>query len=234
MKKRKSEEDGGVQRGRVTTTPDVTTFKMSNQSLKVGGSSQGEINSASKNTENTKTEASPLIGNEAELPKVKMAGSDQEWDKEPVLMADSDDEKLIIDDSGLLVESPKNQSEPQTTTCPADSPVTSPSESTPANTDSSPPSRGTRSKGRRTKAPGDQLGEILRMQTAMFKSSSEPAAAVKSPGRCVGPQPNPHPTSLVKPCVSSYLERHQKEEDEIGALPPESALVKINPTEHKS
>ncbi|KAM4734052.1 little elongation complex subunit 2 [Anableps anableps] len=234
IKKTKSERNEGVQSGGATSTPDVTKSKISNENLKVS-SSQGGINAASKNTENTRAEASQLIVSEAELPKTESVDSDQKLDEDPVFMADSDEENLIIDESGPLVASPTNQSEPLATTCSVDFPVTFPIKSETTNVASSPPSKHTRSKRttRRAKAPGDQLGEILRMQTAMFKSGSEPVTAIKSPSRCVGPQLNPHSTSLVKPCVSSYLERHQNEDAEIRAVLPESASINISPPEHK-
>ncbi|MEQ2169961.1 hypothetical protein GOODEAATRI_030319 [Goodea atripinnis] len=199
-------------------------------------SSQEDFNTASRSPENPRTEPSQLVVSKAEALKTESQGSRHKWDEETVFMADSDDEKLVIDDSGSLVASLTNQSEPLTTTCSTDPPVTSPIKSTSPNTDSSPPFKGTRSKqtNRRAKASGDQLGEILRMQTAMFKSGNESAIAVKSPSCCVGPQLNPHPTSLVKQCVSSYLERQQNEEGDNRAAFPESAFVNINPTEHKS
>ncbi|XP_008410495.1 little elongation complex subunit 2 isoform X2 [Poecilia reticulata] len=233
-KKAQSQRDEEGQSSGSSRTPAVTKPKDSNETLKVSSFSQGGINSASKNKKNTRTETSQLMVSEPELQKTESSGSDQKCDKEEGFTADSDDEKLIIDEPGYPVALPTNQSEPLTTTCSADSSVTSSVQSTPAKTVSSPPCKHTRSKRttRQTKAPEDQLGEILRMQTAMFKSGSEPAPAVKSPSRCVGPQLNPHTTSLVKPCVSSYLERHQNEDAESPVV-PEFASVNISPTERK-
>ncbi|XP_012726922.2 little elongation complex subunit 2 [Fundulus heteroclitus] len=213
IKKANGQQEEGIPSGGAASAPKA-----------VSGSRE-EIGSASKTTE---TEPSKLLVSEAESPKTASAGSHQKPDEEQVYTADSDEEKLIIDDSGPPAASP-------TTTCSTEPLAASPVKSSPADTDSSPPSKGTRSKRtpRRAKAPGDQLGEILRMQTAMFKSGSESAAAMKSPSRCVGPQPTPHPTSLVKPCVSSYLERHQNEDGEVRAVPPESVFLNVHPTEHK-
>ncbi|MED6249525.1 hypothetical protein ATANTOWER_015602 [Ataeniobius toweri] len=235
IKKTKSQQDKRTESSGATSTPDVIKSDISNENPKASSSSQKDFNTASRSPENPRTEPSQLVVSEAESLKTESQGSRHKWDEETVFMADSDDEKLIIDDSGSLVAPLTNQSEPLTTTCSTDPLVTSPIKSTSPNTDSSPPFKGTRSKQttRRTKASGDQLGEILRMQTAMFKSSNESAIAVKSPSRCVGPQLNPHPTSLVKQCVSSYLERHQNEEGDNRAALPESAFVNINPTEHK-
>lgn len=236
IKKTQSQQDDEVQSSGSSRTPVVTKPKNSNKTLKVSSFPQGGINSASKNKKNTRTEPSQLIVSEPELQKTESSGSDQKCDKVQGFMADSDDEKLIIDETGSSVVLPTNQSERLTTTCSPDSSVTASIQSTPANTVSSPPSKRTRSKQttRQTKAPEDQLGEILRMQTAMFKAGSEPAPAVKSPSRCVGPQLNPHTTSLVKPCVSSYLERHQNEDAESRVVLPESSFVNISPKERKS
>ncbi|XP_014845814.1 PREDICTED: little elongation complex subunit 2 isoform X1 [Poecilia mexicana] len=233
-KKTQSQQDEEGQSGGSSRTPAVTKPNNSNETLKATSFSQGGINSAPKNKKNIRTATSQLMVSEPELQKTESSGSDQKCDKEEGFTADSDDEKLIIDEAGSSVALPTNQSEPLTTTCSADSSVTSSVQSTPAKTVSSPPCKHTRSKRttRQTKAPEDQLGEILRMQTAMFKSGSEPAPAVKSPSRCVGPQLNPHTTSLVKPCVSSYLERHQNEDAESPVV-PEFASVNISPTERK-
>uniref|UniRef100_A0A3B5MYB9 Interactor of little elongator complex ELL subunit 2 n=1 Tax=Xiphophorus couchianus TaxID=32473 RepID=A0A3B5MYB9_9TELE len=216
IKKTQSQQDEELQSSGSSSTPVVTKPKNSNKTLKVSSFSQGGLNSASKNKNNTRTETSQLIVSEPELQKTESSGSDQKCDKDEGFMAGSDDEKLIIDETGSSVALPTNQSERLTPTCSADSSVTSSVQSTPANTVSSPPCKRTRSKRttRQTKAPKDQLGEILRMQTAMFKSGSEPSPAVKSPSRCLGPQLNPHTASMVKPCVSSYLERHQNEDAE--------------------
>ncbi|XP_014323982.1 little elongation complex subunit 2 [Xiphophorus maculatus] len=235
IKKTQSQQDEELQSSGSSSTPVVTKPKNSNKTLKVSSFSQGGLNSASKNKNNTRTETSQLIVSEPELQKTESSGSDQKCDKDEGFMAGSDDEKLIIDETGSSVALPTNQSERLTPTCSADSSVTSSVQSTPANTVSSPPCKRTRSKRttRQTKAPEDQLGEILRMQTAMFKSGSEPSPAVKSPSRCLGPQLNPHTTSMVKPCVSSYLERHQNEDAESRVVLPESVITHISPTEHK-
>ncbi|CAL8373857.1 unnamed protein product [Arctogadus glacialis] len=73
-------------------------------------------------------------------------------------------------------------------------------------------------------APGDQLGEILRMQSAMLKPKAKappgclgakcPPAAATPPLGSFSPPPSSghaHPTSLVKPCVTSYLENQDGE-----------------------
>ncbi|KAG7468232.1 hypothetical protein MATL_G00140780 [Megalops atlanticus] len=61
----------------------------------------------------------------------------------------------------------------------------------------------------------DQLGQILRMQTALLKPCPDSTHDTISPPRggvslsSPAPQAQSHPQSLVKPCVSSYLEASQ-------------------------
>lgn len=108
---------------------------------------------------------------------------------------DSDEEKLVIDDS----PSP-----------PASQPVTATAQASPQA--ASRPGR----RSQRTKATGDQLSEILRMQSAMFSTTQEapkrPVVADATSPSKAPPPARSHQTSLVKPCVSSYLERHKVEE----------------------
>lgn len=123
----------------------------------------------------------------------------------PLSTGDSDDDQLIIADASPNVNVQQKHSE------------TSSSEF------SSPPRRTTRSKKLKKSPPsGDQLGEILQMQTAMF--SSNPSDIPKSSkvfqdtstlSRQHGPAPL-HSTPLVKACVSSYLERNPNQEEETG------------------
>ncbi|KAJ8247518.1 hypothetical protein GJAV_G00247310 [Gymnothorax javanicus] len=84
----------------------------------------------------------------------------------------------------------------------------------------SPTARGKAKKANRVTVPRvsqkcDQLGQILRMQSALLKPSPNTAQdPVSSPPRAVpqsttSPPAQSHLQSLVKPCVSSYLEAHQ-------------------------
>lgn len=164
----------------------------------------------------------------------------QESDEQPAFTGDSDDEKLVIDDS-VSPETPTTQSKQKTTPCSSNSPITPISESVISEV-SSPP-QGTRRtrQSKKSKVSGDQLGEILQMQTAMFNSASDTAKCptvsleTNSPARNVGPSVLSHPTSLVKSCVTSYLERNQNQDEETGASPLKSApLVNVITTEHKS
>ncbi|XP_038124781.1 little elongation complex subunit 2 [Cyprinodon tularosa] len=234
IKEKKRQQDEGVQSNKPTSTPDRTKSNLSSDCLKASRSSQEEINTVSKTTENLRTETSHQSVSEAEMPKTKSTGSQQILDDQPEFMADSDDEKLIIDDSGSVLASPTNQLKPLNIESSTDPLITSPVKPTLEMIGYSPPSKRTRSKRTtiQAKAPGDQLGEILRMQTAMFKSGNETTTPIKSPSRCVEPQLNTHQTSLVKPCVSSYLKRQQNEDGEFPMVPSESASANI-PTEHK-
>lgn len=149
--------------------------------------------------------------------------------RESVEALDSDEEKLIIDDLG----SPAATLKEQDLTSPSPSIAPPAPESVPATAESSSPHKGTRSarQSKRGEACGDQLSEILRMQSAMFKSGCDTAAAKSS--RCVEPAVQPHQTSLVKPCVTSYLER-QKNDDGETCGSSHKPSVNISTAEHKS
>ncbi|XP_004070054.1 little elongation complex subunit 2 [Oryzias latipes] len=148
--------------------------------------------------------------------------------RESVEALDSDEEKLIIDDLG----SPAATLKEQDLTSPSPSIAPPAPESVPATAESSSPHKGTRSarQSKRGEACGDQLSEILRMQSAMFKSGCDTAAAKSS--RCVEPAVQPHQTSLVKPCVTSYLER-QKNDDGETCGSSHKPSVNISTAEHK-
>lgn len=150
---------------------------------------------------------------------------------EDATLIDSDDEKLVIDDSISPVNAGPKHRKPQTPTCSADPQVVPTSESAAV---SSSPQKVTKGKRqpKRAKDSGDQLSEILRMQTAMFKPSNEmPKCSVKSPTPCLGPSVHTHSTSLVKPCVSSFLERNQNNDGETCVVPLQSSA---DTQEHKS
>lgn len=192
-------------------------------------SSQEDVSSLSVNdsvTEPTLPAVSDTVVSKMEPASID---STQESDENLVLTGDSDDEKLVIDDSVSPAATPAKRS---ATAFSADPPNTPVSESTPESS----PHAVTRCKRqcKRAKVSEDQLGEILRMQTAMFKPPSESSkCSTKSPSRSTAPVAHSHPTSLVKACVSSYLERNQNEDGESCAV-NDSSAVNINTTEHKS
>lgn len=132
--------------------------------------------------------------------KQRSMDCDSASDDVPECGGDSDDEKLVIDDSVSPTARPT--AEPP--------PVVEPELS-------SLPQAAKRlcCRSRRTKAAADQLTEILRMQSAMFSSAHETpkcsiVAGAADPS--AAPAARSQQTSLVKPCVSSYLERHKAED----------------------
>lgn len=135
-----------------------------------------------------------------------LKGSNQENTSCHPSTGDSDDDKLIIADTSPKVTKQRPQQ------CENPSP------------EFSSPSKSRSTKQKRKSPPlADQLGEILQMQTAMFTSktsdlsskSTNTAQDSRSPSS--RPEPaQPHPTSLVKACVSSYLERNPGQEEETG------------------
>lgn len=165
--------------------------------------------------------------------------SAQESEGDIAVTGDSDDEKLVIDDSLSPAVTPIR---PNTRPCSANSPIP-PVESVPVTSESSSPQNVARMKrqSKKAKVSGDQLSEILRMQTAMFNPASDTAKSSTmseestSSTQCTGPSVQSHSISLVKPCVSSYLERNHNQDGKTCAAPLESAAVaKISTPEHKS
>lgn len=236
-KKSKNQQDDGVKSQKATSASVVTRSKRSGEHYNANRSSQEDMKTPLINTENPTTESGLLSDSEAIPPKTIRVGLAEVEEEHRVFTGDSDDEKLIIDDFATSAATPTKQLQPQVTTCSADIPVTSAPESAPENIDSSPSHKGlkTRRQTKRAKYSGDQVGEILRMQTAMFKSANDTAAsATKSPSHCVGLLLNSHPISLVKPCVTSYLERQQNEDGETSAVLHESAVLNANAAEQKS
>ncbi|XP_068169184.1 little elongation complex subunit 2 isoform X2 [Antennarius striatus] len=147
---------------------------------------------------------------------------------------DTDDEMLVIDVSPASSHTIPRDA--QTTPCTPHSPVPSVSQCGPLQSEAASPQKARRQsrQSKRAKVSGDQLSEIMRMQTAMFNSANDTAKSsttsreTNSPTRCMGPTVHPHPVSLVKPCVSSYLERNQKQDGETA-----EPVVNITTTEHK-
>ncbi|XP_048825268.1 little elongation complex subunit 2 [Brienomyrus brachyistius] len=127
--------------------------------------------------------------------------------------SDSDEERLIIDQGPVSLKSP-----PRGTAAPADhGPATpwSPSPEMDGTTKPSPASplpQGSTKSARRSEVKPrqncDQVGQILRMQSALLKPSPTQAPEPMSPPPLAPniPPSQSHPQSLVKPCVTSYLE----------------------------
>lgn len=237
------EQDACVKSKKDTSCPPFSKTKRSKRTK--SSSPQEEMNTSLTDMDDSITqETAQLVVSEAAVLKTKHTKPDsgQESDEDRAFTGDSDDEKLVIDDSVSPAATPTTQPKPKTTPCSADPPITPVSESVPVNSESSSPQKITKQRrlSKRPKVSGDQLGEILRMQTAMFNSANDPAKCAtisqetNSPTRCTGPSVHSHPMSLVKPCVSSYLERNQNQDGETCTAPHESAVVNITTTEHKS
>ncbi|KAG1939343.1 little elongation complex subunit 2 isoform X1 [Pimephales promelas] len=123
--------------------------------------------------------------------------------------SDSDEERLVIDHT----VSSKTQVTPGEVSFPR---ASDPATTSPTN----PLGKGTKKGIKRPRISGecDPLGQILRMQDAMLKSTpSKNQEAVKGPVPEDKP-PEPKTHSLVKQCVTSYLESREGQGED-GALP---------------
>lgn len=201
--------------------PSSETEKVGEILVNTSGSSQEEMNISLPDTDDVRTEErSQPTASDAAVPKAEQSRLDL------ASTGDSDDEKLVIADSVSPAATPTKQ--PKLCS---------------ANSEPSTPEKVTRQRrqSKRAKVSGDQLSEILRMQKAMFSSANDAAKCsfvsqeASSSNRCVGPSTQSHPTSLVKPCVSSYLERNQSWAGETCTAPQETSPA-VNPanTRHKS
>ncbi|XP_063335710.1 little elongation complex subunit 2 [Pelmatolapia mariae] len=227
-KKIPDEQDGYIKSKKDTGSPLSKKIKTFSE----------ETSSSSIKTNDSVSDPAQQVLSEHIQPGTEQARQDPalQSDEDQAFTGDSDDEKLVIDDSMSPVNTVPKQSKPQTVTCSADPPVVPASESTPESSEMSSPQRVTRARRqtKRAKDSGDQLGEILRMQTAMFKSANEIAkCSAKSPTRCAGPSVHSHPTLLVKPCVSSFLERNQSKDGETSVVSPKSSSLSADTKEHK-
>ncbi|XP_029993281.1 little elongation complex subunit 2 [Sphaeramia orbicularis] len=184
-------------------------------------------------------ETTQAVGHESSVPKSEQLREDTENDKGRHNTGDSDDEKLIIDDTPSPHQTPTaKHSKPEPGEKSADLPSTPVPKSNSADANLLSPSKVTKSRRqpKRAKISGDQLGEILRMQTAMFNSANEEAKTSNKTqeSSCTGPSVHSHATSLVKPCVSSYLERSHSQDGETSGSNNKSApVVDITSKEHK-
>lgn len=182
----------------------------------------------------TKITAHPAVSETVGIkPKQINPKSDQET--EHTSFMDSDEEKLVIDDSVSQTLTPNKQPLPSAAPSSADIPLTSESTSDKPELSSSPHKHAKHGRqSRRLRGSGDQLSEILRMQSAMFNptnnsaKSSSTSQETKSPSQSLGPSAHPPAVSLVKPCVTSYLERNESVNSHES-----TPLVNVL-TEHKS
>lgn len=159
--------------------------------------------------DSTKTTTQPTVS-ETVGTKTEQSNPAFDQESEQASSGDSDEEKLIIDDSVSQTLTPNKQPPHRTKS------LTPESEPTPDTSgSSSSPQKSTRHgrRSRKLNESGDQLSEILRMQTAMFNpakntaKSSTTCQETNPPNQSPGPSVQPPAVSLVKPCVTSYLER---------------------------
>lgn len=238
MPKIQNEQDVCVKSKKATSSPPLSKTKRSSEHLvNTSSSSKEEVSTSLTDMDDPITEKTTQSAvSEAIVPKTEQMRPD------PAQESDEDDEKLVIDDTVSPSTTSTTQPKPKTTPCSTDPPIAPVSESVPVNSDSPSPQKVTRQRrqSKRARVSGDQLGEILRMQTAMFNSASDTAKCstisqeTNSPTRCTRASAHSHPTSLVKPCVTSYLERNQNQDGETCTAPQESTPVVNITTGHKS
>ncbi|KAI9529775.1 hypothetical protein NQZ68_008014 [Dissostichus eleginoides] len=226
--KKNYEQDACVESTKASSSASVTNTKRSSERpANTTSSSQEEMDTSVAGEDDPVTEErNQPAGNEAIAPKTEDMRPDsaQECNEDPPFMGDSDEDQLVIDDS---IVSP---AQTHTTQC-KPTPLSADARSDSLNSECSSPEKTTKQKqqSKKAKVSGDQLGDILRMQTAMFNCASDTAKSstvsqeMSSPARGVGPSVHSYPTSLVKPCVSSYLERNNNQDGESGTASHESA-----------
>lgn len=169
--------------------------------------------------------------------KTKPINSHSDEGAEQETSVDSDEGNLVIDDCVSRTLTPDKQPLPHATPHSAEVPVTPESEPTGDDSEPSSSPQKPRRQGqqpRRRRESGDQLGEILRMQTAMFNPTNSAAKSSTAsqesnpPSQSLGPSVHLPVVSLVKPCVTSYLERNE-------SMNVHEATPVVNiPAEHKS
>ncbi|XP_035012960.1 little elongation complex subunit 2 [Hippoglossus stenolepis] len=242
MQKVQTEQHVGVKYKSIkaTSVPPVSKKKTSSgDPANKSSSSLEDMNTSSAVVDDPVTkEAAQQVQSETCEPKTEQLRHDsaQESDRDVASTGESDDEKLVIDDLSPAA-TPTTQPKLKSSPCSPDPPVTPASETLPVKSpQSSSPEKVTRQTrlSKRSKS-GDQLGEILRMQTAMFTTAGKCSTTVpQETTPCMAPPIHSNPTSLVKPCVSSYLERNQNQDGETCSVPHKSApVVNVNTTEHR-
>lgn len=164
-----------------------------------------------------KTTTQPSVSETVET-KTKQINPHSDEEAEQETSVDSDEGNLVIDDFVSRSLTPDKQPLPCATPHSAEVPLTPESEPTRDESESSSsPQKPTRHgrQSRRRRESGDQLSEILRMQTAMFNPTNNAAKSSTTsqesnpPSQSLGPSVHLPVVSLVKPCVTSYLERNE-------------------------
>uniref|UniRef100_A0A3Q4AK52 Little elongation complex subunit 2 C-terminal domain-containing protein n=1 Tax=Mola mola TaxID=94237 RepID=A0A3Q4AK52_MOLML len=222
MDKMHKEQDASFEMNKATSSTFSSKTKSCSEQLKnTSSSSQEEMNSSLTVVDDVMIETAtpPAVSETTPRTEQTKLEYDQEIEKEQTFTGDSDDEKLVIDDSLSPAATSAKPFKPQSTPCSGEPPLPPASGSVPLNSQLPSPQKVTqqRRQSKRAKVSGDQLSEILRMQSAMFNCPTDTAKCstvsqdTNSPSPCMGPLAPSHQVSLVKPCVSSYLERNQNQ-----------------------
>lgn len=239
VQKMQKEQDACVKSEKVTGPSPLSKTKRSSEHLVNSSSSSQEMSASLTDNDCPITEemTQPHVSEaNAAVTEQLRQDSIQESDENQTVTGDSDDERLVIDDPLSPAATPTTQHKPKPTPCSAVPPPTPAS----VNSLSPSPQKFTRQRqSKRAKVADDQLGEILRMQTAMFNSANDTSKCstisqeTNSPTKSMGPSVHSHPASLVKPCVSSYLERNQNRDEETCAAPLHGSAQVVHTTEQK-
>lgn len=206
----------------ITSPTSRKTRRTSERLLSKNSSSklQEEINTSLTDTDDPAGE--PIVSQSPAGTEQMKQDSDQACEQEETLSGDSEDDRLVIDDLRSSATTPTPQPKPETSPHSPDPLISLTPESVPS---SSPPSsspqnsKGPRRKSKRLSASGDQLGEILRMQTAMLNPAKDTSKHTVPQETTSHQSTGPSVHSLVKPCVSSYLESSQRHDGETEAAP---------------
>ncbi|XP_075994345.1 little elongation complex subunit 2 isoform X2 [Genypterus blacodes] len=208
---------------KVTTSPTLRKTGRTSECVDSSSESQQEIKTALTEMDDPAIE--PEVSQSPAVTEQQTQDSDQTCEEETTFSGDSEDDRLVIDD--LVPPAKKPVKQPETSPHPPDPLVSPAPDSVSVSSPSSTPqkSKGPRRKAKRPRESGDQLGEILRMQTAMLNPAKD-ASKHGAPQETASPQrTGPSLHSLVKPCVSSYLESTQRHSGENEA-PLSSSTVK--------
>ncbi|XP_053741718.1 little elongation complex subunit 2 isoform X1 [Synchiropus splendidus] len=202
-------------------TPTATCVVTAGKSSLIGRKASHDPTNIDQNTTGDKP-GSPVSDAAEENPKLGL-NSDPESTDEQMITGDSEDERLVIDDClSPSVAPAKVTAEPSV----------SPSvKSSSSSSSSSTPHKVTKQirQQKRARVSGDQLSEILQMQTNMFSSNATESSATTqdAPSTPKRVESTFHPVSLVKPCVTSYLERSKSDNS------PEVSTVPLTQGDHK-
>ncbi|XP_074534689.1 little elongation complex subunit 2 [Halichoeres trimaculatus] len=229
-----TDQDTRVKSKKASSLSSTSEMKRSAELLlNTGSSTQGETDTSLADMDDPTThDTTPPVAREIPEPETETIRDDSAQDshEDPVFAEDSDDEKLVIDDSPSTAVSSSILTRSKTA-------APTVSKAAPVNSESPSPQnrKRLRRKTKNAEESSDQLSEILRMQSAMFNKTNDKvkhsttAQETDSPTRCMGPPVSSHPTSLVKPCVTSYLERNKNQDGETCTAPKDSSSV-VNAT----